>query len=110
MRRNYFRRDFSYNKYHFGVAVQILSASGIAASAKMPVPYQTGLLFISAICLNSLPAYYEGYREIKNIPDSEVDTSIARRIGIYCLIGGYALLLIHNRQSLPFIFPKKTKF
>ena len=38
-RRNKFRKDFTYNKYHFGCAVQIMSALGIGASAKMAVPY-----------------------------------------------------------------------
>ena len=37
-RRNNFRKDFTYNKFHFGCAVHILSALGIAASAKMPIP------------------------------------------------------------------------
>ena len=38
-KRNKFRKDFTYNKYHFGCAVQILSAVGMSASAKLPVPY-----------------------------------------------------------------------
>ena len=34
-RRNKFRQDFTYNKYHFGAFTQIASAIGIAASSKL---------------------------------------------------------------------------
>ena len=105
-KRSKFRRDFTYNKYHFGCAVQILAAVGMSASAKMPAPYKTGILFVSAICLTSLPAYYEGFNEIRDLPDSEYDTSAIRRIGIYCLIGGDMALLAQNRTSLMFAIPK----
>ena len=93
-RRNKFRKDFTYNKLHFGCAVQILSALGMAAASKATLPYQTGVLFVGAICMNTIPAYYEGLLEIRNLPDSEVDTSLVRRLGLYCLIGGYIILFI----------------
>lgn len=82
----------------------------MSASAKMATPYQTGLLFLTAICLTSFPAYYEGFKEIRDLPDSEYDSSIVRRIGIYCLLGGYILLLAQNRTSLPIVLPKSLKF
>ena len=68
-KRHAFRSDFSYNKYHFGVFINIGSAVGMAFSAKMPFPHHTGLLFLAAIALNSLPSYKEGILEIRDEPD-----------------------------------------
>ena len=93
-RRNKFRQDFTYNKFHFGAFIQIASALGMAACRKMPNPMLTGPLFVLSIGLTSLPAYQEGFREIRNQPDLEYDTSIVRRIGLYCFLGGYVLLFI----------------
>ena len=62
-KRHKFRSDFTYNKYHFGAFIQLFSALGIAATAKMPNPYVPTALFLAAIGTVSLPAYKEGFKE-----------------------------------------------
>ena len=94
-RRNYFRRDFTYNKFHFGVFTQIAAAVGIAAASKLAKPLVPGVLFLGAIGLVSWPAYSEGFREIRNEPDRIVDPhGYLRRVGIYCLLGGFGILFV----------------
>lgn len=65
-RRHRFRNDFTYNKFHFGVFAQLASAIGIGLAAKLSQPLVPGLLFLSAVALTSLPAYSEGFKEIRN--------------------------------------------
>ena len=72
-RRTAFRRDFTYNKYHFGCFMQIAAALGIAASSKMGKPLVPGLLFMGSVGLISMPAYLEGLAEIRNEPDRIID-------------------------------------
>ena len=106
-RRHRFRSDFTYNKYHFGVFTQIMAALGIAASGKLKKPLFPGLLFMGAVGMTSMPAYLEGIQEIKNEPDYIIDgTGMIRRVGIYCLLGGYAMIFFKRRGSLPFLPPK----
>ena len=106
-RRHKFRNSFTYNKFHFGVFVQLGSAIGLAAAGKLAKPLVPGVLFLAAIGLTSYPAYIEGFQEIRNEPDYIIDESgIIRRIGIYCLLGGYAILFISRRGSIPFMPPK----
>ena len=106
-RRHKFRRDFTYNKFHFGVFTQLASAFGIAAASKLGSPLIPGLLFLAAIGLVSFPAYSEGFREIRNKPDQDVDESgLMRRAGIYCLLAGWGLIVIKRRSSIPFLPPK----
>ena len=101
-KRHSFRSDFTYNKYHFGVIINLGSAAGMAFSAKMAIPYQTGILFLAAIALNSFPAYREGIVEIKDQPDRVESTTLIRKLGLYCFLAGYFFLLYKNRMSLPF--------
>ena len=79
----------------------------MAASVKMPVPYQTGALFLLAVAFTSLPAYKEGFAEIRNDIFEGSDSSYLRRFGLYCFIGGYAILAYKNKGSIPFIGPGK---
>ena len=62
---------------------------------------------MGAVAMTSFPAYIEGFREIRNEPDWAVDSNgMLRRAGIYCLIGGYAVLFYKRRGSIPFLPPK----
>jgi hypothetical protein len=105
-KRHQFRSDFTYNKYHFGILIQLASAFGMSISARMATPAQTGLLFALAIGLNCIPAYREGLREIRDQPESDASTAFSRKLGFYCFVAGYSILLYRNRLSLPFISPR----
>ena len=84
-----------------------MAALGIAASGKLKKPLFPGLLFMGAVGMTSMPAYLEGIQEIKNEPDYIIDgTGMLRRVGIYCLLGGYAMIFFKRRGSLPFLPPK----
>ena len=110
-RRNWFRKDFTYNKYHFGVFMQMMGALGIAASGKLANPLLPGLLFLSSICLVSFPAYAEGIPEIRNEPDRVIDEhGYMRRAGIYCMLAGWGFLFFKRRGSIPFLPPKLQRF
>lgn len=110
-RRNWFRKDFTYNKYHFGVFVQMAAAVGIAASGKLSNPVYPGILFMSSVALVSWPAYAEGLPEVHNNPDRVVDENgYMRRFGIYCLLGGWGVLFYKRRGSLPFLPPRLKNF
>ena len=86
--------------------VQLASALGIAAAGKLAKPLVPGLLLMGAVGMTSFPAYVEGFKEIRNEPDMVVDSNgILRRLGIYCLIGGYAVLFYKRRGSIPFLPP-----
>ena len=109
-RRHKFRNDFTYNKYHFGVFTQLMSALGIAAAGKLANPLVPGLLFLGAIGLASFPAYREGFREIRNEPDLDNEyIGMARRAGIYCLLAGWGVLFFKRRGSIPFLPPRINK-
>eukprot|EP00353_Schmidingerella_taraikaensis_P003508 CAMPEP_0185583170 /NCGR_PEP_ID=MMETSP0434-20130131/21362_1 /TAXON_ID=626734 ORGANISM="Favella taraikaensis, Strain Fe Narragansett Bay" /NCGR_SAMPLE_ID=MMETSP0434 /ASSEMBLY_ACC=CAM_ASM_000379 /LENGTH=104 /DNA_ID=CAMNT_0028202181 /DNA_START=65 /DNA_END=376 /DNA_ORIENTATION=+ len=89
-RRNRFRNDFTYNKYHFGVFMQMGAALGIAAAGKLGKPLIPGLLFLSSVCLVSFPAYLEGLAEVRDEPDRVIDEQgYMRRVGIYFMIAGW---------------------
>lgn len=106
-RRHKFRRDFTYNKFHFGVFIQIGSALGIAAASKFGNPLIPGLLFLSTIGLTSFPAYLEGFKEVRNEPDLVIDEhGTMRRVGIYCFVLGWGLVYVKRRGSIPFLLPK----
>ena len=106
-RRPWFRKDFTYNKYHFGVFMQMFGALGIAASAKLTSPLLPGLVFLTSIALVSFPAYIEGIREVRNEPDRIIDKNgYMRRVGIYCMLAGYGYLFYKRRSSIPFLPPK----
>jgi hypothetical protein len=105
-KRHQFRSDFTYNKYHFGTFIHLASGFGMSMSAKMVKPGQTGLLFVMAILLNSMPAYREGMREMKDLPENDKSTAFSRKIGVYCFVAGYTILLYKNRTYLPFIMPR----
>ena len=109
-KRHRFRNDFTYNKFHFGVFLQIFSAIGIAAAGKLRKPLVPCVCFLAATCLVSLPAYSEGLKEIRNEPDMRIDSSgMMRRAGIYFFIGGWVLLFCKRRGSIPFMPPKMNK-
>ena len=79
----------------------------MVAAGKLSKPLVPGILFLGAIGLTSFPAYVEGMQEIRNEPDYHVDQSgFMRRVGIYCLLGGYGILFIARRGSIPFMPPK----
>ena len=105
-KRHQFRSDFTYNKYHFGTLIQLASAFGMSMSARMATPAQTGILFALAIGLNSIPAYREGLREIRDLPENSNSSAFSRKLGVYCFVAGYSILLYKNRLSLPFISPR----
>ena len=105
-KRHTFRSDFTFNKYHFGVFIQLSSAFGMKLSQTAKNPAITGLLFAFAIGLNSIPAYREGLVEIRDLPDLGTSSTLRRKIGLYCLITGYSLLVYWNRTSLPFVMPR----
>ena len=56
------------------------------------------MLFLGAIALNSIPAYYEGYLDIKN-EEYRGDTGMMRKAGLYCLIGGVIVLKLKTRWN-----------
>ena len=85
----------------------MFAALGIAAAGKLKSPLVPMVIFTSAICFTSFPAYLEGFREIRNDADKKIDESgMMRRFGIYCLLGGYGLLFYKRRNSIPFLMPK----
>ncbi|CDW90141.1 UNKNOWN [Stylonychia lemnae] len=94
--RSDFSNDFTYNKYHFGVFVNILSGAGFYLSAKVPQPWQSSALFLLAIGLTSLPGYYEGFKDMKNNP-YEGDTSLIRKLGFYSMLLGYGLIVYKHK-------------
>jgi len=67
-------------------------------SAKVPSPWHSGIFFLSAIVLNSLPAYYEGYLDIKNVDNEMKSTALERRMGFYSLIIGIGVLALKPRK------------
>ena len=99
-RRTDFMGDFSYNKYHFGVYCHIAAAAGFMQARKLPGSYKllNGCLFTGAVLFNSLPAYYEGFHEIRNEP-VEPSNGLTRRIGFYMLVAGYAVIFAVGRGS-----------
>ena len=103
--RTNFSNDFVYNvysflilsqKYHFGVLVNFLSGLGLFLSAKVPHSWHCGFLFLGATALASIPAYYEGYKDMKN---QEIERSTAgyRKLGFNLLVGGFAVLIMKHR-------------
>ena len=90
-RRVDFSTDFTYNKYHFSVFTNFLCGAGYMLTSKMKVPIQAGACFHGALIFLSLPGMYEGYKDIKNDPYEE-DTSLFRKFGFFCLLGGYAVI------------------
>ena len=83
--------------------VNILSGTGLFLSAKVSSPWHTGLLFIGAIALNSVPGYYEGLKDMRNeiIEEDIIDRgSLMRKVGLYSLILGYTVLIAKHRAML----------
>ena len=103
--RTTYRDDFTFNKYHFGVFLQLFSGFGFAAVSKMPNPHYAGLLFIASIALVSFPAYSDGWRQIRDEEDSGSNNMMMRRIGIYCFMTAWAMIIFKNRGSIPFLRP-----
>ena len=110
-RRHNFRSDFTYNKFHFGVFVQLASAVGLAACSKLASPLVPSGLLLAAIAMVSIPAYKEGFREIRNMPDDIPydEKGYMRRAGIYALMAAYAMLFYKRRGSIPFFPPPTIK-
>ena len=80
---------------------------GIAAASKLGNPLVPGLLFMASIGLTSFPAYLEGFKEIRNEPDLVLDANgTMRRVGIYCILLGWGLILVKRKGSIPFLPPK----
>ena len=107
--RTSFFNDFTYNKYHFGVYLQIFASSSLFMIRKMNPTQRligTGLM-LSAIAMNSVPAMWEGYHEMKMEP-LPPSSGLVRRIGFYCFVAGGAWIFVVNRgYAIPFI--KSTK-
>ena len=84
--------------------MNILSGTGLFMSAKVPKPWQTGVLFLGAIMMTSLPGYYEGILDIRNEPlENETNTALIRKLGFYFLIAGYmGLFAKHRAINKPF--------
>ncbi len=103
-KRHNFFSDFTYNKFHFGVYLQVVSAVGLFKVRKLIPPYRLfgAIMFMGAIAFTSIPAYYEGVKEIHNDP---VDTvpGIIRRCGFYMLVAGYAWIWVVGRGSIPIL-------
>ena len=65
-----FSSDFKYNKYHFGVFSQILTAAGFMFSSKMKfsslqIWQPLTIIFLTSSLINlCLPSYYEGIMDI----------------------------------------------
>ena len=76
--------------------MNLASGVGLYRSAKLHGPWHSGLLMIGAIVLNSIPAYIEGHKDMRN---EEVgrDSQLARRIGFYCLVCGYGIISYKHR-------------
>lgn len=93
-----FSSDFTYNKYHFAIAAQLVTGAGLMLTSKLR-PAVAGpftqkactALFASTIINLCLPSFYEGIQDMRNEP-FEGSTQTQRRIGMYCLIAGYTLL------------------
>jgi hypothetical protein len=51
------------------------------------------------MALNSFPAYKEGLREIKN-EENTPTSGLMRKIGFYCMIGGYGLIFLVSRGKI----------
>jgi hypothetical protein len=56
-------------------------------------------LFVLSMALNSFPAYKEGLREIKN-EENTPTSGLMRKIGFYCMIGGYGLIFLVSRGKI----------
>lgn len=99
--RQHFASDHTYNKYHFGVYLQLFSAFGLFSVRKMPYRSQMAAysLFVLSITLNSFPAYKEGLREINN-EENTPSSGLMRKIGFYCMIGGYGLIFLASRGKI----------
>ena len=99
--RQHFACDITYNKYHFGVYLQLFSALGLFSVRKMPYRPQIAAyaLFVLSMALNSFPSYKEGIREIKN-EENVPSSGLMRKIGFYCLVGGYGLIVLASRGKI----------
>ena len=81
--------------------VNFLAGTGLFLSAKVPNPWQTGLLFASSLLLNSFPSYYEGFMDIKDEPVSEEQVrrySQMRKLGFYTLVAGFSMLIVKHKR------------
>ena len=81
--------------------MNFLAGSGLFLSAKVPVPWHTGCLFLSSLILNSVPSYYEGFMDIKDEPVSDEDVrryGRMRKLGFYALVTGYSVLVLKHKR------------
>ena len=104
--RTWFMNDFTYAKYHFGVFAHMAAAAGLFHIEKMhpKVANPTVALFGCAVILTSLPAYYEGIKEIRNQPIEPLDSrGMARKLGFYLLCTGYFFIFCSNRGAIPWL-------
>jgi hypothetical protein len=77
--------------------VNIASAIGLHLSSKLLIPWHSGICFLSAIGLNSIPAYYEGHLDMRNDSLEGTDTQIVRRLGFYSLITGMGIVYFKHK-------------
>ena len=77
--------------------VNLLSGTGLFLSAKLASPWHSGALFLLATGLNSLPAYREGVRDIRNEPELQTSTTLVRKAGFYCLCAGFMVIFAKHR-------------
>ena len=83
--------------------MNFLSGSGLFLSAKVPLPWQTGSLFLVSLFLNSVPSYYEGFMDIRDEPVADETVrkySHMRKLGFYALVAGYSLLVFKHRRMI----------
>ena len=104
-RRTDFASDFCYNKFHFGVWIQVAAGVGMFKIVKYSnrVQYLGLTLFSSAMLLNSVPSYNQGFAEIRNVPIDYYGKGTMRKIGFYSLVSGYFLIWLASRGKLPLL-------
>ena len=77
--------------------INLLSGTGLFLSAKLASPWHSGALFLLATALNSVPAYREGVRDIRNEPELQGNTTLIRKEGFYCLFAGFMVIIAKHR-------------
>ena len=54
--------------------------------------------------MNSFVAYYEGFKDISNEPETEEDakfnSTLYRKMGFYSLLAGYGILIVKHRLMI----------
>ena len=91
-----FSTPHQFNKYHFGVICQFISASGLILTRKTKNPMHAGAFFVGGMALNSGLAYYEGVRDLREKQPVSWDTATWRLTGFYMILAGFGILYLKS--------------